>query len=55
MGISTYTSYYKVAHPLFTNQVWRADEANWFKMRNTYGPKEGLARLHKIWEDLGFA
>ncbi len=55
MGLPTYTSYFKIAHPLFTNMVWREDEPNWFKMRNTYGAKEGMARLHKIWDDLGFA
>ena len=54
MGVSTYMTYFKVAHPLFTNVVWREDEPNWFKMRNQYGPREGMAKLHKIWEDLGF-
>jgi len=54
MGVSTYMDYAKVAHPLFTNMVWREDEHNWFKMRGAYGPREGMARLHKVWEDLGF-
>jgi len=54
VGLSTWGSFYKVAHPLFTNLVWREDEANWLKMRNEHGAREGLAQLHKIWEDLGF-
>ena len=54
VGLSTYLTYYKVAHPLFTNLVWREDEANFLKMRDSYGAREGMARLHKIWEDLGF-
>ncbi len=55
MGISTYISYFKIAHPLFTNIVLREDEPNWLRMRKEYGPRESLVRLHKIWEDLGFA
>jgi enoyl-CoA hydratase/carnithine racemase len=54
VGLGTYMNFFKTAHPLFTNVVWREDEANWFKMRQEYGPKEGIAKLHKIWEDLGF-
>ncbi len=54
MGIPEYFSYFKIAHPLFTNLVWRDDENNWLKMRNAYGPREGMMRLHKVWEDLGF-
>lgn len=54
IGMGTYNNFFKTAHPLFTNVVWREDENNWFKMRNQYGPKEGIARLHKIWGDLGF-
>ncbi len=54
MGMSNYANYVKVAHPLFTNMVWRDDEMNWFRERNKHGNKEGMKRLNKVWEDLGF-
>ena len=54
LGMASYADYVKVAHPLFTNMVWREDEHNWFKMRNQYGNKEGMQRLNAVWEDLGF-
>jgi enoyl-CoA hydratase/carnithine racemase len=54
MGMSTYSSFVKVAHPLFTNLVWREDEFNFFRERNKRGAKEALAELNKRWEDLGF-
>jgi enoyl-CoA hydratase len=54
MGMSTYGSFIKLAHPLFTNLVWRDDEFNFFRERNERGAKEALAELQKRWRDLGF-
>ena len=54
MGMSTYGAFVKMAHPLFTNLVWRDDEFNFFRERNERGAKEALAELDKRWKDLGF-
>jgi enoyl-CoA hydratase len=54
MGMSTYGSFVKLAHPLFTNLVWRDDEFNFFRERNKRGAKEALAELNRRWKDLGF-
>jgi enoyl-CoA hydratase/carnithine racemase len=54
MGMSTYGSFVKLAHPLFTNLVWRDDEFNFFRERNKRGAKEALAELSRRWEELGF-
>jgi enoyl-CoA hydratase len=54
MGMSAYGSFVKLAHPLFTNLVWRDDEFNFFRERNERGAKEALAELNKRWEELGF-
>jgi 2-(1,2-epoxy-1,2-dihydrophenyl)acetyl-CoA isomerase len=54
MGMSSYGSFVKLAHPLFTNLVWRDDEFNFFKERNQRGAKEALAELSKRWKDFGF-
>jgi 2-(1,2-epoxy-1,2-dihydrophenyl)acetyl-CoA isomerase len=54
MGMSTYGSFVKLAHPLFTNLVWRDDEFNFFRERNERGAKEALAELSRRWKDFGF-
>ncbi|MBM4265356.1 MAG: enoyl-CoA hydratase/isomerase family protein [Deltaproteobacteria bacterium] len=54
MGMSTYGAFVKMAHPLFTNLVWRDDEFNFLRERNGRGAKEALAELNKRWKDLGF-
>ncbi len=53
-GMGAYMNFASVAHPLFTNMVWREDEHNWLRDRNEYGNKEAMNRLNKVWEDLGF-
>lgn len=53
-GMSAFQNFATVAHPLFTNMVWREDEANFLKMRNEHGGKNAMKELNKIWEDLGF-
>jgi enoyl-CoA hydratase len=54
VGMSSYGSFVKTAHPLFTNIVWRDDEANFFKERNRLGHRESLREVYRQWEDLGF-
>ena len=54
MGMSTYGSFVRIAHPLFTNLVWRDDEFNFLRERNKRGAKDALAELKKRWKDLGF-
>ena len=54
MGMSTYGSFVKLAHPLFTNLVWRDDEFNFFRERNERGAKEALAELSRRWKEYGF-
>lgn len=53
-GLGAYENFASVAHPLFTNLVWREDETNFLKERDKHGGKEAMRRLNKIWEDLGF-
>jgi enoyl-CoA hydratase/carnithine racemase len=54
MGMGAFQNFATVAHPLFTNMVWREDEANFLKMRNEHGSKNAMKELNKIWDDLGF-
>jgi enoyl-CoA hydratase/carnithine racemase len=55
LGLAQWETFLNVAHPLFTNLVWREDEANLLKERaRTSSPREALAAVYKRWEDLGF-
>jgi enoyl-CoA hydratase len=55
LGMSQWTDFTSTAHPLFTNLVWRDDEANLLKERaRTGNAREALDAVHKRWEDLGF-
>lgn len=55
MGYPLWNDFTAVAHPLFTNLVWREDEANLLKERNRLGSaRKALDAVHKRWEDLGF-
>lgn len=55
LGLSQWETFLNVAHPLFTNLVWREDEANLLKERaRTASHREALAAVYKRWEDLGF-
>lgn len=55
VGISQWNNFVSVAHPLFTNLVWREDEANMLKERVHSGSsREALARVYERWEELGF-
>ncbi len=54
MGMAGYQNFASVAHPLFTNLVWREDEYNFLKERNASGNKEAWSKLNKIFSDQGF-
>lgn len=54
MGFGAYQNFATVAHPLFTNMVWRDDEINFLRERDRVGSKEAFNKLNKVWEDLGF-
>ncbi|MFC0533395.1 enoyl-CoA hydratase/isomerase family protein [Phytohabitans kaempferiae] len=54
-GFAQWRNFASVAHPLFTNLVWRDDEVNLFRERERAGsPREALAAVYQRWEDLGF-
>jgi len=54
LGMSAYQNFASVAHPLFTNLVWREDEYNFLRERNTLGNKGAWSKLNKIFSDQGF-
>lgn len=53
-GVGQFLNFATVAHPLFSNMVWREDEMNFLRERNKVGGKQAMKNLNKIWEDLGF-
>ena len=55
LGYSQWEDFLAIGHPLFTNLVWREDEANLLKERKRTGSgRAALDAVHKRWEDLGF-
>jgi enoyl-CoA hydratase len=54
MGYSTWERWSHIAHPLFTNVVWRDDEYNFFKERNNKGLKAALKEIESQWSEMGF-
>lgn len=54
VGVSSYQNFASVGHPLFTNLVWRDDEFNFMRERNTMGNKEAWKALNDIFKDQGF-
>lgn len=54
LGFGAYQNFATVAHPLFTNVVWRDDEMNFLRERDRAGGKQAMKNLNKVWEDLGF-
>jgi enoyl-CoA hydratase len=55
LGMPEWWTFVNVAHPLFTNLVWRPDEANMLKERaQTGSAAEALRRVYSRWEELGF-
>ncbi len=43
VGMSQFGDWVEMAHPVFTNLVWRDDEFNFFKERQEHGAKGALA------------
>jgi len=54
LGVGAFLNFASVAHPLFSNVVWREGEMNFLKERDTVGGKQAMQNLNKVWEDLGF-
>jgi enoyl-CoA hydratase/carnithine racemase len=55
LGLSQWATFVNIGHPLFTNLVWRDDEANMLKERaHSASSSEALARVYQRWEELGF-
>lgn len=55
MGLPQWNVFCEVAHPLFTNLVWRDDEVNLYKERDrTESMSAALKSVYRKWEDLGF-
>ena len=54
VGMSQFGDYVTMAHPVFTNLVWRDDEFNFMRERDRMGGKEALTELRRRFEDWGF-
>lgn len=55
MGYPEWSSFMRVAHPLYTNLKWRDDEFNFLRERNKHSVRDAIKARNAIWEDLGFA
>ena len=54
VGMASFADYVQMAHPVFTNLVWRDDEFNFMRERDRLGAKEALAEQRRRFEELGF-
>lgn len=54
LGLGAFNNFATVAHPLFSNVVWRDDEINFLKERDRVGGRQAMKNINKVWEDLGF-
>lgn len=54
LGVSAFINFASVAHPLFSNVVWREGEINFLRERDKAGGREAIKNINKVWEDLGF-
>ena len=54
MGVPAYNTWTSIAHPLFTNLVWRDDEFNFLRERNKRGLRGALEEMGRQWDELGF-
>jgi enoyl-CoA hydratase len=54
VGMAQFGDWVQMAHPLFTNLVWREDEFNFFRERDRIGGKEALQELQRRYEEWGF-
>ena len=54
MGVPAYNTWSSIAHPLFTNVVWRDDEFNFLRERNKSGLRGAFDEMRNQWTDMGF-
>ncbi len=54
VGMSQFGDWVEMAHPVFTNLVWRDDEFNFFKERQERGAKGALSELQRRYTEWGF-
>lgn len=54
VGMAQFGDWMGVAHPLFSNLVWRDDEFNFMRERNERGAKEALGELSRRYAEWGF-
>lgn len=54
LGLGAYDTFTSIAHPLFTNVVWRDDEFNFMRERNQRGMRGTLRELQRQWSEMGF-
>jgi enoyl-CoA hydratase len=54
LGLPAYDTWTSIAHPLFTNVVWRDDEFNFMRERNKDGLKGALSEMRRQWAEMGF-
>lgn len=54
LGFGAFQNFATVAHPLFTNMVWREDEMNFLRERDRVGSKQAMKNINKQWDELGF-
>jgi enoyl-CoA hydratase len=54
LGIDAYDTWMTIAHPLFTNVVWRDDEFNFMRERNRRGMREAFGEMKNQWDEMGF-
>jgi enoyl-CoA hydratase len=54
LGFGSFKTWTSIAHPLFTNVVWRDDEFNFMRERNNRGVKGALTEMKRQWDEMGF-
>lgn len=54
VGMAQFGDYMQMAHPVFSNLVWRDDEFNFMRERNERGGREALAELSRRYAEWGF-
>jgi len=54
VGMAQFGDWMQMAHPVFTNLVWRDDEFNFFQERASRGAKGALEELERRFSEWGF-
>ena len=54
LGFGAFEKWVSIAHPLFTNMVWREDEFNFMRERNKHGLRGAMAEMKRQWTEMGF-